>query len=60
MIKIAQLAGERLLSHLLPTATAGAFCRPQTYCVQCDKNWYKRYWVYADCSTDYTACMNGC
>ncbi|GAA4187379.1 hypothetical protein GCM10022252_20780 [Streptosporangium oxazolinicum] len=56
MIKFAQRAGERLLTHLLPSTTAGAICIPQTYCSHCGGGWYKRHWIFADCSSDYTAC----
>jgi hypothetical protein len=59
MIDVVGRLGERLLARVLPQGTAGAFCRPQTYCEFCGGGWWKRIWIYADCSWDTTAC-GGC
>jgi hypothetical protein len=60
MINAMARAGDRLLARLLPQATAGAFCNPQTYCVWCGSYWYSRVWVYADCSSYQNGCTPNC
>ncbi|NRQ37892.1 hypothetical protein HII36_39595 [Nonomuraea sp. NN258] len=56
MIKLA----ERLIAHVLPQTTASAGCIPQNYCSHCGGSYYKRIFIYADCSWDTTACNNPC
>jgi hypothetical protein len=59
MLNLLERSGERLLARLLPQATARAFCRPQTYCTWCATGAYRRVWIYADCSSESSAC-GGC
>ena len=57
MVKLA----ERLISRVLPQTTASAVCIPQNYCQYCGSgSYYKRIFIYADCSSDTTACNNPC
>ncbi|MFI6318209.1 hypothetical protein ACIBG8_11855 [Nonomuraea sp. NPDC050556] len=56
MIKLA----ERMLSSVLPQATASAGCTPTNWCDHCGGSYYKRIFFRSDCTVDYTACNNPC
>lgn len=56
MIQFMERVGEKLLTRLLPTAKAAAWCTPYNTCVWCAPGNYKRKYVDGDCNIWYGPC----
>jgi hypothetical protein len=63
MINFLERAGERLLSKLVPSATASAACPPDSWCADCPHSGGRKQIVRVqpNCSLSYGTCLlNAC